>query len=265
MGLGAFIRRFSVFSFVFVSVTILSVFSTTAVLAAPKKSETKKETQKSEQNLSTRETALRVLDSVPQTMVGESPQIMMPLQDDFKAAVRRGWDWNVELALTQRKVDVTAPSFSIGPRDTKELAAFTIAEMGVGFSKNFYGSLSNLSFGVLAKGATSVRRSDYTLGSGVNLPLTHQWISYGLEPRLTWQFSKRFGTFASILSEQVSFIQSSSESELAQWTRSFREDSTRLGLTASLNENSYALLSMKQFKNEYSSGSLWTLGLGVEW
>lgn len=212
-------------------------------------------------SLSIREQALRTLNSVPESTEESTPQIMMPLNDTYKSAERRFWDWMIEASVSQRSLEIPAPAGSYGPVNTGSLSPFTFLEAGAGLSKN----INRFDISLLGRASTSVKQSEFQLPSGASRPLRYQWISYGVEPRISWNFAGRTSLLASIVSDQVSFIQSSSESELVQGTQSFRENAARLGLQYDFDGNSYTLLTVKNYSNDFSSGTTWSLGVGAKW
>lgn len=210
---------------------------------------------------SVRAEALHELDSVPASSAQEVPSVMMPLKAEYNPIPRRAWDWLLEIELSQRKLELPRPSDSLGPQNLNVLPSFSFFGLAAGLEKSF----SQFRFGVLSHGAIAVAALDSTLPSGSLLKTRYQWIGYGFEPRVTWSFTPHFSVLVGMGFDQVSVIQSSNDSELAQWTRSMNESSRRLALQYSADGHQYISLAARQIENEFEKPQVYSLVWGARW
>ncbi|MBX3019570.1 MAG: hypothetical protein KF767_16905 [Bdellovibrionaceae bacterium] len=218
------------------------------------------------ESLSVREEALRQLSDIPTAApTGETPSVMMPLKAEYNPIARRAWDWILEAELYQRQLTVPRPVGALGPDNLNSLPAFTTFGLGAGLEKSLALGTHVLRFGVLGHGGIAVSNQEVTLPNGLPLNVRYQWIGYGVEPRLTWNFSARWAALFGMSFDQVSTIQNSSESELAQWTQGYNERARRLALQFHVDRNQYVSLAARQIENEFESPTVYSLVWGARW
>lgn len=244
------------------------VSALTSAFSAPSAASTKSKTKVKpapQEAVSVRQEALRQLDQIPTQSNFETPSVMLPLKAEYNPIARRAWDWLIEMEIAQRQLNVPRPQDSLGPANLRNLPAFSFFGGGVGFEKSGLLMGQTLRFGVIVHGAISVASSETTLNNGTALSTRYQWLGYGFEPRLTWNFTRRFAVVAGLGLDQVTVVQSSQDSELAQWTRNYRENSRRLALQYSTNQQLYVSLALRQIENEFEAPNVYSLNWGARW
>lgn len=227
---------------------------------APQRSSKKKKVEAAVP-LSPKQEALRHLNSIPQSSAAEPPTIMMPLKENYQALERRAWDWALELEFFQRQLNVPRPSLALGPVNLNQLPQFQFAAFGVGMEKTW----GNWRVTGMVHAAASVKSHESNLPSGVPLDARYQWVSYGFEPRLAYVFDPHWSAGLALGFDQATVTQSSSESELAQWTQSYTENTRRVFVQYSWDGLKYVSLQSRQFSNEFDSAANWSLAVGARW
>lgn len=219
------------------------------------------------ETLSVREEALRQLSDIPTQAPSssETPSVMLPLKAEYNPLPRRAWDWILEAELFQRRLNVPRPEGALGPDNLSSLPAFNTFGLGAGLEKSFAVGTHQLRFGVLGHGAIAVANEEVTLPNGLPLKVRYQWIGYGVEPRLTWNFSARWSALFGMSFDQASTIQNSGESELAQWTQGYNERAQRLALQFHVDRNQYVSLAARRITNEFEAGDVYSLVWGARW
>ncbi len=215
--------------------------------------------------LSARDEALRQLEDIPTQTGSAPPSVMLPLKADYNPIARRAWDWILEAELSRRKISVPRPVGAIGPDSTAELPAFQFFGLGAGLEKPFNLGAQRLRVGLMAHGAISVATHNVTLQNGLPLKARYQWIGYGLEPRVTWNFQPRWSLLLGTGFDQVSMIQSSADSELAAWTQAYNERSNRLALQYGIDDNQFLSLAGRQVSNAFESPPVYSFIWGARW
>lgn len=211
--------------------------------------------------LSPKQEALLHVNSVPQSSAAEPPTIMMPLKENYQALERRAWDWALEFEFFQRQLNVPRPSLALGPVNLNQLPEFQFLGFGVGMEKTW----GNWRVTGLVHAAASVKSHESTLPSGAPLDARYQGVSYGFEPRVAYVFNSNWSAGLALGFDQATVTQSSSESELAQWTQSYSEKAQRIFVHYSWDGLKYVSLQSRQFTNEFDSASNWSLALGARW
>lgn len=219
------------------------------------------------EELSMREEALRQLSAIPTQprSSSETPSVMMPLKAAYNPLPRRAWDWVFEAEILRRSLEVPRPAGAIGPENLSQLPAFNTFGLGAGLEKSLPWGSQTWRAGLIAQGAMAVSNQDVTLANGLPLSVRYQWISYGVEPRLTWAFATRWSALFGLSFHQVSMIQNSSESELAQWTQGYNERARRFALQFALDPNQSLGLAARQITNEFESPTVLSLTWGARW
>lgn len=238
-------------------------FGTDTANAAPKNRKSPKKADV--ETLSTRDEALRQLSGIPTQADHATPSVMLPLKAEYNPIARRAWDWIFEAELAQRKITVPRPPGAVGPNSTGELPAFQFFGLGAGLEKSFTLRAQKLRVGLMGHGAISVATHNVTLQNALPLKARYQWIGYGFEPRVTWNFQPRWSLLLGTGFDQVTMIQSSADSELAAWTQAYNERSNRLAVQFGIDDHQFLSLAGRQVSNAFESPTVYSFLWGARW
>lgn len=196
------------------------------------------------------------------TIQGATPSVMLPLQEAYQPLGDRPWRWALALGLTQKTYHLARSEFGIGPQEMSNFGAMPSVEVGAGLEmtqESWTGTLQIL-------GSYSQAQINFPTGR-LNLPVKARLFGYGVEPSLKYQFEsadwRQWQPEVAVASLMMNFNQSSSESELVDWTQTFAEFRARVSLNYEYNQGQHWVASVQ--RHWLTNESLWSLAFGGRW
>lgn len=239
------------------ALTLLTSFS---VMAAKNHKAAKNQSppQESTRVLAEREIQVKLRNAQPPT-----PQIMLPLKEDYQPLTPRSWLWSFAAQISSRRLNVSSPSDSLSRTDLSNQppAGF------LGFSAGAHWPIGMHRLGMNLAFAASGIDYDVTTPTGKLVAGQAQWISYGAQAVWSRSWLSWLGTSVKYDIAMVTASQSSKFDSRLAWTRGFTEQGPRLSLDflfGYANRQSisagYAIM-----QSPFGTTPFWSADYGVKW
>ena len=197
---------------------------------------------------------------------GETPQMVLQFQDDYRTPKIRSYDWRLDLAYESFQLQGQAPNDLLGNYDIRMAGDIPFLTLRLGFLKRLQ---SGVQLGAHAYGSYGMHQYDYNTQTQTNLSPRLNVVSYGAGLAGRLPLREKLFTEAGYDMGNFMIRQSSSQSSLANWSEDSKTQVEHLSLGYDFSSGweisgGYLARQIPGSKFDLASSN-WFLATGVLW